>query len=59
MPRPTEKQDLKPTTIRLPRDWHEELRDRAFRERRHMSDLILDAVGEKYGLKRQPVTSTP
>lgn len=43
------------TTIRIPERWHEVLRERAFKERRPINDLIKDALRDKYGLKIAPL----
>lgn len=38
----------RPTTVRLPDAWYEELRTRAFHERTTISDLIRDALRKQY-----------
>lgn len=52
MPKDREsKKDPKAVIIRVPEDWHEFLRTRAFNERSSITELIKEALREKYGLK--------
>lgn len=55
MPNPDEKKK-QTTTLRLPADWHEELRERAHRERCSIADLIRDALRERFGFKDPPAS---
>jgi predicted DNA-binding protein len=53
MPEPTDPKKLT-TTLRLPAEWHEALRDRAHQERRSIADLIREAIRERFGFKDPP-----
>jgi predicted HicB family RNase H-like nuclease len=44
------KEDLQAMTVRIPREWHEVLREQSFKQRRPMNDLIRDALREKFKL---------
>ena len=39
------------TTVRLPEEWYEYLRTRAFHERTTITDLIRDALRDQFSLK--------
>lgn len=56
--RHTDRQDTKPDeqamTVRIPRTLHDYLRERAFKERRHMSDLIREALEAQFGRREPP-----
>jgi hypothetical protein len=43
------KQEEQALTLRLPRDWHEDLRRRAFEERRSIAELIREALMAHFG----------
>lgn len=46
----TQDQDEQAMTVRVPRQWHEVLRRRAFDERRPISELVREALREHFGL---------
>lgn len=46
MPKPEDRQAL---NLYIPREWHEALRERAFKERRHISDLVREALAKTFG----------
>lgn len=53
MPRqPEEKKEANhTTTLQLPERWYEELRRRAFDERKSLGEVIREALRDHYGLK--------
>lgn len=43
--------DYKALTLRLPEEWHEALRKRAFDERRPIAVLIREAIAQAFGFE--------
>ncbi len=49
--RPRGKREAHSMTLRLPPSWYEQLRQQAFDEHRSMTELIKDALRDKYHLR--------
>ena len=54
MPKPDDEEKMLTTTLRLPTEWHDYLRDRAHEERTSIAKLIRKALEEQFGLKEPP-----
>lgn len=46
-----EKEPTQAFTVRIPARWHDVLRDKAHQERRHISDLVNEAIKRQYELE--------
>ncbi|MGV3721361.1 MAG: hypothetical protein ACO1SX_10680 [Actinomycetota bacterium] len=54
MSEPEEKPKMHSMTLRIPADWHEELRTKSFQERRDINDLVREALEKHFALTPCP-----
>lgn len=51
---PEEKPKMHSMTLRIPADWHEELRTKSFETRRDINDLVREALEQHFALTPCP-----